>query len=41
VSGNGLAIQSDSKIVVVASYGVSVPRHGFDTAFKVIRYLGQ
>jgi uncharacterized delta-60 repeat protein len=41
VSANGLTIQSDGKIVVVGSFSVSVPRHGFDTAFKVIRYLGQ
>ena len=41
VSANGLTIQADGKIVVVGGYSVSVPRHGFDTAFKVIRYLGQ
>lgn len=41
VSANGLTIQSDGKIVAVGSYLVFVPYHGFDTAFKVIRYLGQ
>src|ERR1019366_7376075 len=41
VSANGLAIQSDGKIVAVGGYSVFVPYHGFDTAFKVIRYLGQ
>ncbi len=41
VSANGLAIQSDGKIVAVGSYAVSVPHLGFDTAFKVVRYLGQ
>lgn len=41
VQANGLAIQSDSKILVVGSYVVSVPHHGFDTAIKVARYLGQ
>ncbi len=41
VSANGLTIQSDGKIVVVGSYSVFVPYHGVDTAFKVIRYLGQ
>ena len=41
VSANGLAIQSDSKIVVVGGYSVFVPYHGFDTAFKIVRYLGQ
>jgi uncharacterized delta-60 repeat protein len=41
VSANGLTIQSDSKIVAVGGYSVFVPHHGFDTAFKVLRYLGQ
>ena len=41
VTANGLAIQSDGKIVAVGGYSVFVPYHGFDTAFKVIRYLGQ
>lgn len=41
VSANGLAIQPDSKIVAVGGYSVAVPHHGFDTAFKVLRYLGQ
>ncbi len=41
ISANGLAIQSDSKIVAVGGYSVFVPFHGFDTAFKIIRYLGQ
>jgi uncharacterized delta-60 repeat protein len=41
VSANGLAIQSDGKIVAVGGYSQVVPFHGFDTAFKVIRYLGQ
>lgn len=41
VSANGLAIQSDGKIVVVGGYSVSVPRNGFDTAFKIARYLAQ
>jgi len=41
VSANGLAIQSDGKIVAVGSYLVSVPYHGYDTAFKLVRYLGQ
>ena len=41
VSANGLAIQSDGKIVAVGSYSVFVPYHGFDTAFKLARYLGQ
>jgi uncharacterized delta-60 repeat protein len=41
VSANGLTIQSDGKIVVVGNYSVFVPRQGFDTAFKIIRYLGQ
>lgn len=40
VSANGITIQSDGKIVVVGSYVVSVPRNGFDTAIKVLRYLG-
>jgi uncharacterized delta-60 repeat protein len=40
VSANGLTIQSDGKIVVVGSYLVGVPRHGVDTAIKVLRYLG-
>ncbi|HUK73986.1 MAG TPA: delta-60 repeat domain-containing protein [Candidatus Bathyarchaeia archaeon] len=39
VHANGLTIQSDGKIIVVGSYVVSVPRHGFDTAIKVLRYL--
>jgi uncharacterized delta-60 repeat protein len=39
VSANALAIQSDSKIVVVGSYSVFVPYHGVDTAFKILRYL--
>jgi uncharacterized delta-60 repeat protein len=41
ISANGLTIQSDGKIVVVGSYSVFVPYHGVDTAFKVMRYLGQ
>jgi uncharacterized delta-60 repeat protein len=41
VSANGLAIQSDGKIVAVGGYSVFVPYHGYDTAFKVVRYLGQ
>ena len=41
VSANGLAIQSDGKIVAVGGYTVFVPYHGFDTAFKIVRYLGQ
>src|ERR1039458_7878775 len=41
VSANGLTIQSDGKIVAVGSYIVAVPHHGADTAFKIIRYLGQ
>jgi uncharacterized delta-60 repeat protein len=41
VSANGLAIQSDGKIVAVGGYSVFVPYHGFDTAFKLVRYLGQ
>ncbi len=41
VSANGIAIQSDGKIVAVGSYSVFVPFHGFDTAFKIVRYLGQ
>jgi len=41
ISANGLAIQTDSKIVVVGSYLISVPHQGFDTAFKVLRYLNQ
>jgi len=39
VSANGLAIQTDGKIVVVGSYTILVPHRGFDTAFKVLRYL--
>lgn len=41
ISANGLAIQSDSKIVAVGGYSVFVPFHGTDTAFKLVRYLGQ
>jgi uncharacterized delta-60 repeat protein len=41
VSANGLAIQSDGKIIAVGSYLLTVPHGLFDTAFKVIRYLGQ
>ena len=41
VSANGLAIQSDGKIVAVGGYTAFVPYHGFDTAFKIVRYLGQ
>ena len=41
VNANGLTIQSDSKIVAVGGYSVFVPYHGFDTAFKIVRYLGQ
>ena len=41
VSANGLAIQSDGKIIAVGSYFLTVPHGLFDTAFKVIRYLGQ
>ena len=40
VSANGVTIQPDGKIVVVGSYVISVPHHGFDTAIKVLRYLG-
>jgi len=40
VHANGLAIQSDGKIVVVGNYLISVPRRGFDTEIKVLRYLG-
>ncbi len=41
VSANGIAIQADGKILVVGGYSVSVPRRGFDTAFKIARYLSQ
>jgi uncharacterized delta-60 repeat protein len=41
IGANGLAIQSDGKIVAVGGYTVFVPYHGFDTAFKIVRYLGQ
>ncbi len=41
ISANGLMVQSDGKIVVVGSYSVFVPYHGVDTAFKILRYLGQ
>jgi uncharacterized delta-60 repeat protein len=41
VSADGLTIQSDSKIVAVGGYSAFVPHHGYDTAFKVLRYLGQ
>jgi uncharacterized delta-60 repeat protein len=41
VSANGLTIQPDGKIVVVGSYVIGVPYHGFDTAFKIARYLSQ
>jgi uncharacterized delta-60 repeat protein len=41
VSANGLAIQSDGKIVAVGSYLLTVPHGLFATAFKVARYLGQ
>jgi uncharacterized delta-60 repeat protein len=41
VSANGLAIQSDGKILAVGGYTFSVPHGAFDTGFKVIRYLGQ
>ena len=41
VTANGLAIQSDGKIVVVGGYSVFVAHQGFDTAFKVARYLAQ
>jgi uncharacterized delta-60 repeat protein len=41
VSANGLAVQSDGKIVVVGSYLIQVPHHGFDAAFKVARYLSK
>jgi hypothetical protein len=40
VSASGLTIQADGKIVVVGNYSISVPHRGFDTAIKVIRYLG-
>ncbi len=40
VSANGLTIQSDGKIVVVGNYSISVPHLGFDTQFKIARYLG-
>ncbi len=40
VSANGLTIQPDGKIVAVGGYVISVP-HGFDTAFKVARYLSK
>jgi uncharacterized delta-60 repeat protein len=39
VSANGLTIQPDGKIIVVGSYVIGVPHHGFDTAFKITRYL--
>jgi len=41
VSANGLTIQSDGKIVAVGGYLISVPYHGFDTAFKLARYLSK
>ncbi len=41
VSANGLAIQADGKIVAVGSYLQFVPYHGYDTAFKLVRYLNQ
>lgn len=41
VVANGLAIQSDNKIVAVGSYVIAVPHKGFDVAFKVLRYLGE
>ena len=40
VHANGLTIQSDGKIVVVGSYEIFIARRGFDTAIKVLRYLG-
>ncbi|MGO9518544.1 MAG: hypothetical protein ACLPND_16025 [Candidatus Korobacteraceae bacterium] len=40
VSVGGLAIQSDGKIVAVGGFSQFVPHNGSDTAFKVIRYLG-
>jgi uncharacterized delta-60 repeat protein len=39
VSANGIAIQSDGKIVAVGSYLLTVPHGLFDTAFRVVRYL--
>lgn len=41
VSANGLAVQSDGKIIAVGSYTHPVPHGLFDTGFKVARYLGQ
>lgn len=41
VSANGLTIQSDGKIIAVGGYSIFVPYHGFDTAFKIVRYLGK
>jgi uncharacterized delta-60 repeat protein len=41
VSAGGLAIQPDGKIVAAGSFSQFVPHMGSDTAFKVIRYLGQ
>jgi uncharacterized delta-60 repeat protein len=41
VSANGMTIQPDGKIVAVGNYAIFVPYKGVDTAFKVVRYLGQ
>ena len=40
VATNGLAIQSDDKIVVVGNYTTSELHGQFDTGFKLARYLG-
>jgi hypothetical protein len=40
VTANGLAIQSDDKIVVVGNFITSELHGQFDTGFKVARYLG-
>jgi uncharacterized delta-60 repeat protein len=40
VFANGLAIQSDDKIVVVGNFTTSELHGQFDTGFKLVRYLG-
>ena len=40
VTANGLAIQSDQKIVAVGNY-TTTEGGSFDTGFKLARYLGQ
>jgi uncharacterized delta-60 repeat protein len=40
VATNGLAIQSDDKIVVIGNYTTSELHGQFDTGFKLARYLG-